>query len=304
VGGTGHVSAEQGREGGGTHSCARPAKKLAAGIELMVFEGRIHHPKSIGSGLLRQHPHLRGIVKGWRIAAGVFRWRWKGRRVNSKRLNRLLFAIAAVGLVVAWWKYPAENEFSVMRCTISFLGSPDADRNPEGWRWYQVGMSALIVLMVRLILHRQRNFQSRCGRGLRVATRIYLAAFALLFVGIWIADTDEKWGNFSVGAIHTRVAIIGIFTMMAAVIADAVTVSRAGYGGRVLWPFRIYALIWIAGMIALGSWEWKCKNDSSLKHWPGDGIHSTPLWEWILFAYLLGFVIWISRPGTAGLDRE
>ncbi len=237
------------------------------------------------------------------IAAGALAGSWENRQVNSKQLNWALFSIAVLGFCLARWMYPAGNEFSIMRCTISFLGSPDADRNPQGWRWYQLGMSALIVLMVRLILQRQRNFRPSCGNGLRAATVIYLVAFALLFGGVWIADTDELWGNFRVGAIHTRVAIIGIFTMMAAVITDAVTLSRAGFAGRVLWPFRIYALIWIAGMIALGSWEWKCQNDSSLKHWPGDGIHSTPLWEWILFTYLLGFVIWVSRPGTAVLNQ-
>lgn len=227
--------------------------------------------------------------------------------VRSKRaevVNPALFVVAVVGFGVAGWMYPDENGFSIMRCTISFLGSPDADRNPHGWRWYQIGMSALIVLMVRLIVQRQRNFQPSCGAGLGVATAVYWMAFALLFAGVWIADTDQLWGDLRVGAIHTRIAIMGIFTMMAAVIIDAVTLSRAGFAGRVLWPFRIYALIWLAGMVALGTWEWKCHNDSSLKHWPGDGIHSTPLWEWILFSYLLGFVIWISRPGTAVAGRR
>jgi len=219
-------------------------------------------------------------------------------------MNRALSAAALIGFAGAWCLYPEENEFSIMRCTISFLGSPDADRNPQGWRWYQVGMSALIVLMWRLISQRQRIFQPKCGTGLRVATVIYLVAFGLLFASVWIADSDGQWGDFRVGAIHTRVAIVGIFTMMAAVITDGVSLARAGYAGRVLWPFRIYALIWIVGMIALGSWEWKCRNDSSLKHWPGEGIHSTPMWEWILFTYLLGFVIWISRPETAIRNRS
>ena len=217
----------------------------------------------------------------------------------TKGLRISLWGIAVLGFGVSWWLYPQENRFSILRCTISFLGSPDSDRNPEGWRWYQVGMTALIVLLVEMVRQRHRNFLSAVGERLRWSTAIYLASLFLVLCSTWIADTDQYWYGFRVGTVHTRVAIIGIFTMMAALIVDAGLLKRAGFGGQVLWPFRVYGIVWIAAMIALGSWEWKCRRDPSLKRWPGDGIHSTPLWEWILFSCLLAFMIWVSRPGTA-----
>ena len=214
-------------------------------------------------------------------------------------LRILLWAVAGVGYGVAWWRYPEENHFSILRCTISFLGSPDEDRNPDGWRWYQVGMTALIVLLSDMVKRRHRNFLPTVGAGLRRATAIYLVSLFLVLCSVWIADTDQYWHGLRVGTVHTRVAIVGIFTMMAALIVDARLLKQAGFGGRVLWPFRCYGMVWIAGLIALGTWEWKCQRDPSLKHWPGEGIHSTPLWEWILFACLLAFLGWIARPATA-----
>jgi hypothetical protein len=46
--------------------------------------------------------------------------------------------------------------------------------------------------------------------------------------------------GFRVGTMHTRIAIIGIFTMMAALIVDGSLMKRAGFGSKVLWPFRVY----------------------------------------------------------------
>ena len=85
----------------------------------------------------------------------------------KRNLRGLLVAIAVMGLGVAWWRYPAENHFSIMRCTISFLGSPDADRNPHGWRFYQVGMTALVLLLLSLAAERHARLAGQIGNAAR-----------------------------------------------------------------------------------------------------------------------------------------
>ena len=77
--------------------------------------------------------------------------------------------------------------------------------------------------------------------------------------------------------------------------ADALILARAVVRGKSMWPFHIYGFLGISAIISLVTWEWKCRQDHTLSHWPGNGIHSTPLWEWILFSYLLGLLIWLSR---------
>jgi len=80
-------------------------------------------------------------------------------RSSTGNLRGLLVGIAVIGLVAAWWHYPEENHFSILRCTISFLGSPDADHNPDGWRFYQVGMTAVVLLLFGFVSERHRRLR-------------------------------------------------------------------------------------------------------------------------------------------------
>ncbi len=221
--------------------------------------------------------------------------------MKAKPIALLLLFVAAAGIGMARYLYPVENEFSIMRCTVSFLGSPDADRNPAGWRYYQVGMTALVLAMGQMIGWRHRNFRASTGPVINKVSAVYAVGLVLILVSVWVADSDEMlWIGIRSGTVHTKIAIIAILTLLVAVSADGVVLSRAGLPGKSLWPFRIYAGLWVAAIVSLASWEWRCARDPSLKHWPGEGIHSTPMWEWILLVYLIGFVVWISRGELAG----
>lgn len=216
--------------------------------------------------------------------------------MHSKFVTLALLLIAVFGIGTAYRLYPAENEFSIMRCTVSFLGSPDPDRNPPGWRWHQLGMSSLILALSQMIWWRHRNFLPFTGPVIRKASALYAAGFALIFLAVWIVDSDNiLWAGIREGVIHTQVAIIGILTLLVAVSVDGVTLTRAGLPKRSQWPFKVYACMWVVTIFCLASWQWQCWRDPGLKHWPGEGIYSTPMWEWLLLAYLIGFVIWISR---------
>ncbi len=214
-------------------------------------------------------------------------------------ITLLLSAIALVGVTMARLLYPPENEFSIFTATISFLGSPDNARNPAGYLWYQVGMTALVLLLARLVWERHRNFQPHVGSAIKIPTSLYLLGMILILFSVWIPDSRKIFrGEIRTGHLHTRIAIISIFMILFAVIADTVALSRSGFRKSSSWPIRIYALLWIVCIGCLVSWEWKCRQNPELEHWPGEGIHSTPLWEWILFTYLIGFLCWVSRAGT------
>ncbi|MFK5922065.1 MAG: hypothetical protein QM496_07785 [Verrucomicrobiota bacterium] len=157
-------------------------------------------------------------------------------------------------------------------------------------------MTSLILALAQMVWWRHRNFYPFTGVKINKATVLYAAGFVLILISVWIADSDEiLWGGIRSGVIHTNVAIIAIVTLLVAVSLDGMILSRAGLPSKAQWPFRIYACIWLVTICCLASWQWKCWSDPNLEHWPGEGIHSTPMWEWILLAYLIGFVIWISR---------
>ncbi len=216
-------------------------------------------------------------------------------------MRRILAAIAVAGIAAAWWLYPAANQYSVLRCTISYLGSPDADRNPDGWRVYQVGMSSLIVLMLGYLGERHRRFV-RTPLGLSGAASVPLfGAMGLLLLSVWIPDSRSgaMFGMTS-GALHTRMALLAVPVMGLGLFLDTIGCFRDGMKFWALWPAHLFAGLVGVGFRQLAEWERLCREDPTLKHWPGDGLHSTPLWEWILFAYLVAHIVWMARrPGVS-----
>lgn len=204
--------------------------------------------------------------------------------------------MAILGLGIAWWLYPAANRYSVLTCTISYLGSPDANRNPSGWRFYQVGMTALIVLMLDLLRERHR----RCVRGTwslsGMASPPLFGAMTLLLLAVWIPDSRTgDWFGMTNGALHTRLAILAIPVMGLGLLLDTLGAFRDGVRLAALWPAHLFAALAGTAFWKLSEWERMCRADPALKHWPGDGLHSTPLWEWILFVYLVAHVAWTAR---------
>lgn len=227
-------------------------------------------------------------------------------RCAARVLRGLLIVIAVLGFAVAWWRYPAENQFSILRCTISFLGSPDADRNPAGWRYYQAGMTAVMLLLLELAWLRHGRLRGVIGNTARWSTGAVGVSLTLMFLAVWIADTrDGRWFGMRTGELHTRMAVLAIPFMAAGVLLDGAALRRSGLHPRRLWPFPALGGVVLTGVVALVSWEIKCARDARLVHWPGDGLHSTPLWEWISFTCLFAFMVWMAHgkwspnPGSA-----
>jgi hypothetical protein len=221
--------------------------------------------------------------------------------LRGNGVRALLAVVAVAGVASAWWLYPVENRYSILRCTISYLGSPDAGRNPEGWRFYQVGMTSLIVLMLLLLGDRHRRGR-RGTRGVSgVASYPLFVAMGLLLLSVWIPDSRSgDWFGMTSSKVHTRLAILAIPVMGLGLVLDTVGAFRDGMRFVALWPAHLFAALAGVGFWQLAAWERKCRADPTLPHWPGDGLHSTPLWEWILFVYLMGHIVWMARRGLAG----
>lgn len=218
------------------------------------------------------------------------------RPVLHPGLHAGLGTVAVAGLGAARALYPDANQYSILTCTISYLGSPDADRNPGGWRIYQVGMTALILLMTALLRDRHRRFTGPRSWVGRVATFPLLAAFLLLLVAVWIPDSRSLlvFGEKATH-LHTRLALLAIPVVGLGLFLDTVGRFLLGVPLLRLWPAHLFAVLVGFGFWKLAEWEALCRADPTLRHWPGDGIHSTPLWEWITFLYLVGHLYWMAH---------
>lgn len=214
-------------------------------------------------------------------------------------IRRALTLSAVAGLSTAWLLYPAENQYSILTCTISYLGSPDPDRNPHGWRIYQLGMTALILLMGWLLVDRHQRFQGRRPLLGRVASLPLSFALLLLLAATWIPDSRSvQFLGEKATRVHTRLALVAIPFMGIGLFMDTVGRFVNGVRPATLWPAFLFASLVAFGFWKLTEWESLCRANPALHHWPGDGLHSTPLWEWITFIYLTGHFVWMANPST------
>lgn len=219
--------------------------------------------------------------------------------VGLTAFRTFLAFLAIAGLFTAWWLYPAENHYSILTCTISYLGSPDTNRNPQGWRIYQVGMTSLILLMGSLLWERHSQFKGPRSLLGRIATAPLVAAFLMLLAAVWIPDSRSiVFLGQKATRIHTQLAILAIPIMGLGLTLDTVGRYLRGVRLQTLWPAFGFAGLVSIGFWKLAEWENLCRANPALKHWPGDGWHSTPLWEWILFLYLNLHVLWMAYPAS------
>lgn len=269
----------------------------------LSLANRHHHGDPSGKPAISRGPFPRSRDAGMNTRMKSVTWPWFRSVLlpSGRELRVALAVIAMVGLGFAWWRYPEENRYSILTSTISYLGSPDPDRNPQGWRTYQVGMTALILLMELWLCRRHEGF--RCRRSVlgQLGSAPLMLAMGMLLVSVWIPDsrTQEFLGEKAT-RVHTRLAILAIPVLGIGLTLDTLGRFRMGIRLVRLWPALLFAALVGFGFWKLAEWESMCRADSSLRHWPGDGLHSTPLWEWITFLYLLGHVRWMSKDPPAG----
>jgi hypothetical protein len=200
------------------------------------------------------------------------------------------------GLITAWRMYPAENHFSFLTCTMSFLGSPDAHRNPDGWRYSQLGGSAGLLLFALLQARRAGTRFGRPKALVSSASVAFLIGLGCIFFSTWIPVSSERlWGTMTQTSIHNRLAIAGACALALGVVLDAISLLLGRGGRRWLILHVTLAGITTTGVTLVGFWRWKCASDPTLRAFPGEGIFSLPLWEWITF---FGFGLFLVLQGA------
>jgi hypothetical protein len=213
----------------------------------------------------------------------------------SERGLRIFMGIMALitilFLIISYLLYPAENSYSIMKDTISFLGSSDEDNNPEGWIFLTIGLVFLSIFLYVISLYQYHRLRLINKFGAFLSLFIYiLAAIGLFLTGIFPDDRgDSIIEGLSAGNLHNSVALVAIAGLALGLIfdfmlfvKDRVTLFR----GKKLCSVKIwglpYMIFWVVvGMVAYTQIYWDIVCDTGC--WPGDGIYSFPLWEWILF---------------------
>ena len=230
-------------------------------------------------------------------------------RVLNKGLI-FLGVMAACCFAVAWRHYPVENSFSIFRNTLSHLGSPDRNRNPEGYRFFRLGFCCICVLMCCAVIYRHHRMRGLEDWKLARNTRCYLIGIACFMITIFVPDSRAMFmDTVRFQILHGGAVIIGIIFLGLGIIFDAILIRKLAANrcfrlGAARWSFPFTAalasivflvLLFAFALSCLGIWEVRCALDPNLPHWPGQGIFSTPLWEWIMFCCLVVFMCLFPR---------
>lgn len=225
------------------------------------------------------------------------------------RLSFLLLLVTACScFYMCWHHYPFKNDFSVMNDTISNFGKTDKYPNPFGYSYFRLGFSCLCFMLIVCTGHRHRCLRVLADPEAKRTTAIYLAAILCLLLTLFFPDSGNvMFWKIKHRLVHGIVAIAGIGLFVSGIVRDAHLLYRrhnekvansalkSGRFPAVLIPFAIYVALFGVGITCWGIWEVRCMFDKTLDHWPGKGIFSVAMWEWVLFTYLLVFMFWFNH---------
>jgi hypothetical protein len=208
---------------------------------------------------------------------------------NELKLFCLItFILASTLLLISYLTYPNEEQYTILTHTLSYLG--DYVRNPEGWVFFSI---ALVIMALSFSLLSSYIFH----REILIYPLLAKIGYILLQIGcigiILVALLPDVYGdNFledmSMGKAHNIVAVIAILGLLLGLIAYGVLFiidynDSFRINQNELYPDTItryvFMLLAIGGFGMLISQIIVSKNEYP---WPGPGILSFSLWEWIM----------------------
>lgn len=213
----------------------------------------------------------------------------------------LVTVAASLFLFLARVTYPPENAYSIMTETFSTLGSSDADNNPRGWYFLSIFFFLAAVLLVPVHLQRYNLMKSISKYGSLLSLGFYLVSSAGLVLLAVFPDNGggSFFGDLSQGKIHNFVSLFAFGGFGVGMLLDFFWYLKdrlPTLGGTRRFPARLWAppyAVFFAVVISFAYtqiyWDVTCTAHC----WPGDGIYSFPLWEWIAIGMIFVVLFWI-----------
>ena len=236
----------------------------------------------------------------------------KGYFTKHQLLNYIVIftTIGFLFLGLARLTYPIENQYSIFKDTISFLGSSDLDNNPKGWWLLSISLYILGCILIPLAIYRFRRM-SLIKRPLAIISFFFYLIASLGFILIATFPDNggtDFFGGISAGRMHYIVALFAFIGFAIAFLFDFFIFVIDRFTTKILNPtlwIIVYILFFI--LVGIGGYtqlvrEFICESNC----WPGEGIYSFPLWEWILFFIIFGvlYSVLLSLPNDLDTLKE
>ncbi len=195
-------------------------------------------------------------------------------------------------LALAWHLYPLENNYSIMKDTISFLGSSDGDNNPQGWPLFTVSLIIFGIMLTPVAIYRFKKLR-KINKMFSIFSLLFylIANLGLILIALFPDNGGESFiQDLDAGKLHNTVAMLSIGGFALAILVDfivfLVDVRKNGILNKKVW-IPVYIVFFVVVVMTAYTqiyWELNCESNC----WPGDGIYSFPLWEWIVFLTMFG----------------
>ncbi|MBD3353520.1 MAG: hypothetical protein GF364_18700 [Candidatus Lokiarchaeota archaeon] len=212
------------------------------------------------------------------------------------------FGLCILFIYIAYRFHIRDNPYSIMTHSISFLGSWIPTRNPRGWWNLSIALSILGIMFFPLHLYYHRRMALISEWAAWIGTILcFLGSIGVILVAI-VPDNEGKnfFKDLKYGQVHNVVATIGFggfgfgnlwYGLM--FFYDAIWGKKLYSPGRFLPSFLILLIIVLIIAYTQLKWEKMCKTDDTKVPFPGEGIYSFPLWEWILATYLFLHIYYV-----------
>lgn len=249
---------------------------------------------------------------------------------TTETLRRYLAAVALVfwGLIFVCWRlFPAENAFSILTHTFSYLGSWEEDRNPRGWWLFCVAMTFWGLAAIPLVLYSIRRVAPIAPRGARAARVALLAGcVGLVIVGLFPDTRDPLIGSIRWTRVHYFGALFVVLGFLIGIPWLAALLRRAARAPhldpatrrafeRARWPHRAFAAISAVALFFLIRWEiiypgLKAAAEAEGREFGSrwreamNTVYSFPLWDNVFVYTLFIYFVWTALALPARIPGE
>lgn len=254
------------------------------------------------------------------MLARIARGQMQGREVRRYLLAKTVVFWTLI--FAAWWTYPAENHYSIMSHTFSFLGSFTSEHNPRFWWLFSMAMLFWAVALIPTALYIHARFVALSRWGARIGAAFFLlASLGVALVALFPDAPDPVFGTVRWTEIHEKGAlltaigfVLGILWHAGLLLWAALRPQHPNAAAlrqpRLVLPFALWFAVATAAAYNQISWGLMYEAKKAAAKAAGQSIRSSwgeslntiyafPLWEniviYALFAFLIAFAWSLSH---------
>ncbi|MCF2141489.1 MAG: hypothetical protein K9W44_15650 [Candidatus Lokiarchaeota archaeon] len=208
----------------------------------------------------------------------------------------LFFAL----LFISWQFYPKSLNYSILTHTISYLG--DYTQNPKGWLYFTFSFIVIGLSFIPLIfyIHSRvvliERWWGRLGSLFLIEGSIGIIIIAF-FPDVHGADFFQ---DMTLGKAHVLISTVTFLLFSAGFTIYGILFLVNAYpnihrGKPDLYPNAHTRYVFISfAVFGMGTLITQIISNIRDYPWPGPGIYSFPLWEWLLSFNFFISIYWLA----------